>query len=456
MTSYDQLAAIRLGFGLSPRIDPPRDAASVAASVDRAVAPDPDAILLDQVRDWQIQGRDLSRAAREGGDNARKPDRAHRQDMRARFDRSILNRFARAVDDPSGFGERLVWFWADHFTTRGGSVYENLLWAAMVNDAIRPHLTGRFAEMMIAAETHPAMLRFLDQSGSVGPNSVQAMRNPDRARGLNENLAREMIELHSLGVGAPYDQADVEGLARLLTGLSYNPNQPGVFRPNLAEPGAETILGRSYGGEGRPSLDDITAAIGDLARHPATADHIARKMAVHFIADDPPAALVARLSAVFSDTDGDLGAMNLAIAEAPELASAFRAKMRQPFEFLAASLRGLGITGDQVRAMSGAQLRALILQPLEVMGQPWADPPGPDGWPEDAGHWASPQGLAMRITWAMNQPAAMLDRLPDARDFLATALGDTASEALTWAVPRAESQAEGIGLVLASADFNRR
>lgn len=456
MPDYAQLAAIRLGFGLSPRGAGPGNPAAMAASVTAAAA-DPAALSQDQVREWHAEGRVLQREARQGqGDEAtRKPDRQHRQRMRGLFEAALVDRFARAVDDPSGFGERLAGFWANHFTVGGGALYDNLMAASFINDAIRPHLAGRFADMMFAAETHPAMLRYLDQVRSVGPNSVLAMREPEKPMGLNENLAREMLELHSLGVGADYTQSDIEELARLLTGLTYDPRQPGIFRPARAEPGAETVLGTRYGGD-RPRLDDIRAVIDDLAAHPATARHLARKMAVHFVADDPPPALVDRLTDTFTRSGGDLAAMNLTLAQAPELETHFRAKMRQPFEFLAASLRSLGVEGATLRALSPRDRATILLQPLQVMGQPFARPPGPDGWPEDALAWASPQGLAMRITWALKQPARLVDPLPDARDFMHVALGDTLSDVVAWAIPRAESQREGIALVLASTDFNRR
>ncbi|RJE81547.1 DUF1800 family protein [Paracoccus sp. JM45] len=452
---FEQLAAIRLGFGLSPQNNIPTDPAGLARSVS-ASGPEQDSITLDQVRQWHREGQLLSRDARNGTKDQQKADRSHRQNMRALFNTAVLRRFARAVDDPTGFGERLVWFWSDHFTVSGGSVYFNLMSDAFVQDAIRPHLTGRFADMMFAAETHPAMLRYLDQTSSIGPNSVLARQKPDKPGGLNENLAREMIELHSMGVGAEYTQADVEQLARLLTGLTYNPRQNTVFRARRAEPGADTVLGESYGGDGKASLGDIRAVIENLATQDATARHIARKMAVHFISDTPPDALIDRLAQVFRDTDGDLAAMNLALAESPELEQGFRTKMRQPFEFLVASMRSLGMTGAQVDGLKPAALRRHLLEPMAIMGQPWAAPDGPDGWSEAAEDWASPQGIAMRINWAMTSPSDLLAELPDPRNLLRDCLGDTASEAVTWAIPRAESRTEGVALVLASADFNRR
>lgn len=453
---YDQLAAIRLGFGLSPLNASPGDPAALAASVARA-APDPNGITLARLREWQTTGNRLGQAARRGGDKAIKAERDHRRLLRMINQGEVLTRFARAVGDPGGFGERLVWFWADHFTVRGGTLYLNLMVAAFVQDAIRPYLSGRFADMMFAAETHPAMLRYLDQGRSIGPNSIVARRNPERAGGLNENLAREMIELHSLGVGADYTQRDVQELAALLSGLAYNPKKPGVFRPALAEPGPEQVLGRSYGDDrpmGNPK--DIRAVIEDLATHEATASHIARKMAVHFVADDPPRTLVDRLAGVFRDTGGNLGAMNLALAEAPELATHFRQKLRQPFDFLVASLRALGLDGAQVARLKPRDLNTRLLQPMAVMGQPWGLPEGPDGWPEAAENWVSPQGIAMRINWALNHSAELVGDLPDPRRFLERALGATASDAVAWAVPRAESRVEGMALVLASGDFNRR
>lgn len=452
---YDQLAAIRLGFGLSPRLAAPGDPGTVAASVAGA-APADDTVAMDSVRAMQLELRRLLLVTRTGGETDGNAYRSYRRQMNDRYLRAIVDRFARVMDDPSGFGERLVGFWSSHFAVRGGAPHANLMTAALVDEAIRPHLAGRFADMMFAAETHPAMLVYLDQVRSVGPNSVVARRSADKAMGLNENLAREMIELHSLGVGADYTQQDVEALARLLTGLTYSARRPGVFQPARAEPGADEVLGRSYGAGDHARLDDIRDVIEDLAAHEATAHHIARKLAIHFIADDPPQSVVDRLAAVHRDTNGDLGAINLTLAEAPELGTHYRQKLRQPYEFVAASLRSLGLTGDDLRSFSRKQIQRTLLNPMAVMGQPWARPNGPDGWPEKAEAWGTPQGLAMRINWAMRQPSRLVPQLPDPREFLVTALGQAASEPLRWAVPRAESRSQGIGLVLASADFNRR
>lgn len=454
MIPFDQLAAIRLGFGLSPRqvlSDTPQALMAELAASTRAGE-----LTTDHVSTIIADGRDLRRAFRNGDAAAKEPLRVHRRQARQRFHVAFRDRVARAVDAPSGLGERLVWFWADHFTVEGADIYQDLLCETFVDEAIRPHVNGRFAQMMFKAETHPAMLRYLDQVRSVGPGSALAQRRPAKGFGLNENLAREMLELHSLGVGADYSQRDIEQLAELLAGLFYGPKQEKLFLPARSEPGPETVLGVEYGTEGRGRLQDIRAVIDDLAVHPATAAHLARKMAVHFVSDDPPKGLTDRLAAAYLESGGALAAMNRVLVRAPELRDGFRAKMRQPFDYIVAGLRALGLTGDDIRALDDRQTRVNLIEPLKLMGQPCGVPGGPDGWPEDAAAWATPQGLAARINWSMAAPRRLLVRLPDPRDFAATALGDTASEPLAWAVPKAESRVEGVGIVLASADFNRR
>ena len=451
MIAYPELAAIRLGYGLSPLMAAPVDPAQVLASVAGA-GPDADAISVASISAMQ---RDLVRLRRRAKAGDRKA-RAQADDIGALSDRMIAlaqrREMARALDAPAGFGERLVRFWSDHFTVRGGNSERRLLGVSLVDEAIRPHLGGSFADMMFAAETHPAMLLYLSQQGSVGPNSRFARK---RGGGLNENLAREMIELHSLGVGADYTQADVRQLAELLTGLRYHRDR-GIFDATRAEPGPETVLGRRYGDKGPASLDDIRAVITDLAARPETARHLARKLVVHFVSDDPPQGLVDRLAATYSESGGDLAVVNAALAQAPELAARFREKARQPYDFVIAALRSLGFTGRQLLDMKPGVFQRGIIRPMALMGQNWGAPRGPDGWPEAAHSWITPQGLAARIHWS----AQVLPRLhrvrPEPREFLAAAFGDTASEPLKWAVPRVESVRDAIVIALSSADFNRR
>lgn len=455
MPSYPELAAIRLGYGLSPRMSLPANADDLLASV-AAAGPDDDSVTQDIARRLHRRFAEELQKDKADASGARVMRNRVRHKALRLSRRSQQVRLARAVGDAGGFGERLVQFWADHFTVQTGGAFDELMAAAFVEDAIRPHLGGRFADMMFAAETHPRMLRYLNQARSFGPNSRAAGRRADADLGLNENLAREMIELHSLGVGAEYTQADVRQLAMLLTGLTYATNSDESFRPGMAEPGAETVLGVSYGGDGEASLDDIRAVIDDLALNPATADHLARKLVVHFVADDPPQALVERLAARYRDSGGDLPLLYRELAEAPELATHFRQKLRQPLDFIVAAMRGLGFERADVMALEERMVQARLIRPLTAMGQKWGMPRGPDGWPEHASAWATPQGLAARIDWAVRQVPQLVGELPDPRDFLRDSLGDTASEPLTWAVPKAESVREGLAVVLGSADFNRR
>ncbi|WP_347268626.1 DUF1800 domain-containing protein [Paracoccus sp. (in: a-proteobacteria)] len=452
---FPELAAIRLGFGLSPRMSPPADVAVLLAAPALA-GPGPEAMTTAGAMQLAQEYRARDKARREQG-AAHEPGLAEirRQLTRMAFD-DLRRRVIRAVDDPPGFGERLVQFWADHFTVRAMGVVNTPIAMAFVDEAIRPHLGGRFEDMLIAAETHPAMLLYLDQVASRGPNSAFVRRRPDRKLGLNENLARETLELHSLGVGAAYTQADVRQLAELLTGLSFDYRDGFSFRPGQAEPGAETVLGRKYGGRRHGGLEDIAEALRDIARHPATAQHVSRKLAVHFVADDPPQDLVAALAAAWQGSGGDLAQVYGVLATHPALALNLRRKVRQPFDLTVAGLRALGVSGAQLAALEPAAFRRAIWRPLGAMGQPWGRPRGPDGWPEAAEAWIGPQTLAARVNWSLSAPRLLLAELPDPRQMLATSLAGTESAELAWAVPRAESAAEGVALILASGDFNRR
>ena len=231
------------------------------------------------------------------------------------FRAEALARLQRATLAECGFGERLVAFWSNHFCISASKGGLARMWAgSFEREAIRPHVFGRFADMLRAVEQHPAMLFFLDNQQSFGPDS-RAGRN--RKRGLNENLAREIMELHTLGVDGGYTQDDVTALARIITGWTFAGRQgqlgtPGsfVFNANAHQPGAQLLLGKIYENNG---LAQGEAALADIARHPATAKFIATKFVRHFVADDPPPALVARLMQVFSKSGGDLKALAAAL-----------------------------------------------------------------------------------------------------------------------------------------------
>jgi uncharacterized protein (DUF1800 family) len=294
------------------------------------------------------------------------------------------------------------------------------------------------------------MLHYLDQQGTAGPNSPQAQKYPNRL-GFNENLAREMIELHTLGVGGPYTQTDVRELAELLTGLAFRAETGTDFRPPLAEPGAETILGQSYGGDGPATLHDIHAALHDLARHPATARHIAGKLATHFVADAADPDLVAKIEKTWLATGGDLLSVYEALLTHPAAWDPAPGNVKQPFDYIASACRALDIPADVLTR----RVVPLVQTPMRLMGQFWQEPMGPDGLPEEDRAWISPQGLAARVQWAFMVPQLFREDLPDPRDFVDTALGSRAPDAVRFAASAAETRADGIGVVLASPAFQR-
>lgn len=434
--------AVRFGYGLPAGAPDGPALLAALAGPDRALAEWP-GIGLAEITPL-IQHH---RAARKAGDEAAVKDAMQAADALAL--RGARAHVARAVGSADPFRERLVAFWADHFTVAPRGRMERALPGVLIDTAIRPHVAGRFADMLRAVILHPAMLVYLNQEASFGPNSPRGKR---QKKGLNENLARELLELHTLGVGADYAQADVLQLAELLTGLTIDATGF-VFDPRRAEPGTETVLGVTYGAKG---LDPVLQVLDDLAARPETARHLARKLAVHFLSDTPDPGLVAALEATFRDSGGDLQAVAGALVTHPAAQGGAGQKARQPFDFLVAGLRALGVTGAAVMAAEPRQFRRLVLTPLAAMGQPLHRAPGPDGWPEGAADWITPQGLAARIDWAMAAPERLVRPLPDPREFLRTALGTRAGARLAWAVGAAESARDGVGLVLASPEFNRR
>ncbi|MEL6645967.1 MAG: DUF1800 domain-containing protein [Pseudomonadota bacterium] len=451
MISTETLSAIRFGYGPGGR-DVPPDAATHIARLkrgDRMVGryPTPDleaAIALGE------DHRKARKAAQDGGS-----DRGRRQaqvKLGEMFGSALMAGFARIAETDDPLRERLTWFWADHFTAVPTNAVTRAVVPDYIDSAIRPHVTGRFSDMLVAVVTHPLMLIYLDQIASVGPNSPVGQR---RGRGLNENLAREVLELHTLGVEGPYSQRDVTQLAELFTGLSGQQGKGFVFRQGIVEPGAETVLGRQYGG-GRPSLAPIRAVLADLAVHPATAAHVSRKLAVHFVADEPDPALVAAMEAAWLETGGDLMAVTQAMLEHPAVWEAPLTKVRQPHDFFGATLTALGISGDELMAVPVRDARRNFIRPLRDMGQPFMTAPGPDGWPETAEHWVTPLGLANRIVWAFEAARHVADRAGDTGAFVTRALGDAASDRLRWAAGVAETREEALALVLASPEFNRR
>lgn len=452
------IAAFRFGTGL-PRVKgQPGDAAGILAllagpdlAAQRWPAPAPSEILAQHAAILESR-KTARRAEKDRAQDAKALRQAFNADLRVVIDTAedyLRRHLARAVGSADAFRERLAAFWADHFTVAARTRWDMALVAAQAEEAVRPHVAGRFADLLPAAVLHPAMLIYLDQSASIGPGSALAKGG----RGLNENLARELIELHTLGVGASYAQQDVRQMAELLTGVVYDPGKGQAFRPRQAEPGAETVLGQTYSGTG---MAPVLQALDYLAHRPETAAHLARKLAVHFLGDTPDESLVARMAATYLAQDTALLPVYQVMLADPAAFAAPMRKARPPVEFIAAALRGLQVPPETILAWGRKPLDRLVAAPLTGMAQPWGKPRGPDGWPEETGAWITPQGLAARVAWGMDMPARLADPLPDPRGFAEGALGSLMSAALKTAVARSESRPEGVGLVLASPEFNRR
>jgi uncharacterized protein (DUF1800 family) len=362
--------------------------------------------------------------------------------IRENFFREARAHYDAAITADVGFVERLVWFWSNHFCVNADVT---VMAGAYEREAIRPHVLGRFADLLLAAESHPAMLIYLDNASSIGPNSVTGI---NRNRGINENLGREILELHTLGVRGGYHQDDVVSLAKVITGwtiydTAYNPDHGGEFlyHPRLHEPGPETVLGKAYSDNGK---EQGRAVLADLARHPATAEHVATKLARHFIADDPPPALIELLKKTFLDTDGDLLQVSKALVTAPESWSPVQAKIKHPSEWMVAFIRAAGRNKGDVRLMVPA---------LSRLGEPLWRPLAPKGFGDENDDWLD--GVAHRLDTA-NAVAQNYGDVLDPQAMLETSFGPLVSAETRIALTRAETKQQAITLLLMAPEMQRR
>lgn len=356
----------------------------------------------------------------------------------------VLARIAWQTETEAGFHERLVEFWSNHFTVSSERPQCVNLVVPFEAEAIRPHVLGRFDEMLLAVVRHPAMLLYLDNVTSFGPNSRIGKR---RGRGLNENLAREILELHTLGVDGGYSQSDVTEFAKILTGWTIQRPQDGTpgafqFAEIVHEPGNKTLLGVTYREDG---MAEGERALRDLARQPATARFVATKLARHFVADSPPAAAVDRLTQVFLETDGDLRELARGLIALPEAWAQAQSKVKTPQELVISTTRAVGSAGDGKGALGS----------LKEFGQIPFRASSPAGWPDEAGAWIGPEAMIRRVDWATAAAPKIAPHVgPEA--LLQTALGPLASSDTRLAVSRAPSADDGVALVLASPEFQRR
>jgi uncharacterized protein (DUF1800 family) len=351
-------------------------------------------------------------------------------------------RFDAVASTDIGFVERLVWFWSNHFCISADKVIG--MAGPYEREAIRPHVLGRFADLLQAVESHPAMLFYLDNVQSMGADSVAGI---NRDKGLNENLARETMELHTLGVRSGYTQADVTSFANVLTGWSWippaEPDHGGEFAfvKRLHQPGDQIVLGKRYPDTG---VEQGRAVLADLARHPATAQHIGEKLAAHFVADSPPPSLAAKLAKTFHDSDGNLKEVARTLVTADESWTPQRQKLKPPAEWVAGVVR---LSGTQAIIPIGR-----IMYAQATLGAPLWRPPAPNGWPDTEAAWLD--GIPHRVDIASEFAGRAQGVDPLA--LLNSGLGPLASRDTRDTVARAETRSQALALLVMSPEFLRR
>jgi uncharacterized protein (DUF1800 family) len=423
-------AIIRFGLGQRGMQPPPADAASWLAG--QIIGPDTAAFPpnLPSVSDGLIVLREQNKFQLPPASSLVRP--LYELDVKAQTEQLLT------TDAP--FRERLVWFWANHFTVsiRQGSTAATV--GPYVREAIRPNVTSPFFAMLLSVVRHPAMLMYLENDQSVGPNSPIGLKT---GLGLNENLARECLELHTLSPASGYTQQDVTEFAKILTGWGVDRRaaEPGfIFREAAHEPGAKTVMGRTF----PPGEAGGIMALDFLASHPATHQHLATQLASQFVADAPPPEAVQSLAGVLRDTQGDLGAAALAVTQLPDAWTPL-AKFRNPQDFAVAALRLLDLP---------ASGRPRVQAVFAGLGQPLWNAPLPNGWSDQASDWASPDGLMRRIDWSYGVAGHVGEQ--DPMQLADAALGPFLRSATATQIQHAGSRRDALTLLLASPEFQRR
>jgi len=420
------IAVNRFGLGAAPG-ELERVAVDPRGWLSAQLAPSPAPDALARRPDT---GALMRAAARQKGkDHARKLARALYMD-------EASDALKVAVASERGFHERLVAFWSNHVAVSVKRAKVLGLAGAYEREAVRPRVTGRYQELLIAAMKHPAMLLYLDNNRSVGPDSPVGQR---QEKGLNENLARELLELHTLGVDGGYTQSDVESLAAILTGWGLSEEKDGfLFSERRHQPGRKLLLGRRYG-EG---LEEGERALAELARHPSTARHLSRKLASHFSSDAPPPALVAALEEAWMDTWGDLGAVYAALLAHPDAWTPDAAKIKSPRDLVISTARAVGDRSFP------------LYTSVEKLGQqPWA-PDSPQGFPDTAAAWLGPAAVLQRVEWAAFMAAR--SRRVEPAQVGGDALGASLTARTRRWISASATREEGLALLLASPEFQRR
>jgi uncharacterized protein (DUF1800 family) len=404
----------------------------------------------------------MTPAERQGAQRDEELRRASRMVGRDNYMALAGARVQTAVTSDTPFVERLVQFWSNHFAVSADKLEMIGFVGTLEMEAIRPHVLGRFGDMLNAVERHPAMLVYLDQAQSIGPDSMIGARVAARGKrkiGLNENLGREIMELHTLGVRSGYTQADVTEFSRALTGWTISgitkgpgarlagtaDGPPGefMFAAELHEPGARTIMGKTYAEAGEAQAQ---AVLDDLAASPATATHIATKLARHFTGDTPPPPLVDRLRTAYLQSHGDLPTVYRALIDSPEAWVPQSGKFKSPWDWSVSAYRAIG-----AREVQPVTFVALVNQ----LGQPMWKPGSPAGYDDVMATWAGPDAVMRRVEAASrfgDRAGSLLDARALAPKLFPAAVTPPTSQALA----RAESPGQALALLLVSPEFMRR
>ena len=412
--------------------------------------------VLVEIQDLRREEREMRQLA--DGDPAPDFARKYGRTVREHYTEQTHARYRLAASSDFPFHERLVYFWSNHFAVSVDKQPLSAIAGLYENEAIRPNITGNFADLLIACEQHPAMITYLDNQRSIGPTSTLGRRanrrQRDREIGLNENLAREILELHTLGVDGGYTQDDVTTFAKVITGWSiggagdngrFAEGEPGTFefRQAIHEPGTHQVLGKRYAQSG---IKQGEAVLRDLAMHPATARFISSKLARHFVADEPPTDLVDELAATYLESGGELSKVYETLIRADAAWLEPHSKYKSPHDFVISTFRAFDHVPDNTRFVVGA---------LDLMGQTPFRPGSPAGWADTAEHWGGADALYKRIEWSNTVSRVIGSRVNPVKLGDAV-LGPVFSAKTRKAISRAEDTVQGMTLLLASPDFQRR
>ncbi len=384
---------------------------------------------------------------RAGKVSTTKSNKNNAKEKSKKYNRSLLQQFSastvnNAISSPHSLNWRLLDFFSNHFSVSANGAFLAAMSPTLEREAIAPNLFGQFEDMLLAVTKHPAMLLYLNNEKSFGPDS----RLGKKGKGLNENLAREILELHTLGVNGGYSQTDVTELAKGITGWSIaNPRkdeeQGFIFRKIGHQPGPRRLLGKKYPMWG---LEQGEAMLKNIARHPSTAKHLCYKLAHHFISDNPPQTLVDKLIKRWHDTKGNIKEVMITLIKAQESWQPQAAKYKTPREFFISSFRAIGANNIDTKN---------VFNSLLMLGQQPFNAGSPAGYGDDQSDWNGASALISRVEWA----SALSSRVKaNAESIMKSTLGEHVSQRTYKSVLRAESRKQAFTLLLMSPEFLRR